>query len=70
MNALRLDLLCQLSCWWLLVDSAQLAVKTMMYNQATHPANFVEFDHHTGMAKTAFHCMIIGFGETGQKAFS
>lgn len=53
----------------ILVDSAQLAVKTMMYNQATHPANFVEFDYHTGMAKTAFHCMIIGFGETGQEAF-
>lgn len=53
----------------ILVDSAQLAVKTMMYNEATHPANFVEFDYRTGMAKTAFHCMIIGFGETGQEAF-
>lgn len=53
----------------ILVDSAQLAVKTMMYNEATHPANFVEFDYQTGMAKTAFHCMIIGFGETGQEAF-
>ena len=53
----------------ILVDSAQLAVKSMMYNMSTHPANFVEFDHHTGMAKTAFHCMIIGFGETGQEAF-
>lgn len=52
-----------------LVDSAQLAIKTMMYNQATHPANFVEFDYYTGMAKTAFHCIIIGFGETGQEAF-
>ena len=53
----------------ILVDSAQLAIKTMIYNEATHPANFVEFDYHTGMAKTAFHCMIIGFGETGQEAF-
>ena len=53
----------------ILVDSAQLAVKTMMHNVATHPANFVEFDHSTGMAKTEFHCMIIGFGETGQEAF-
>lgn len=53
----------------ILVDSAQLAVKTMMCKKATHPANFVDFDYHTGMAQTAFHCMIIGFGETGQEAF-
>lgn len=53
----------------ILVDSAQLAINTMMYNEATHPANFVEFDHKTGMAQSVFHCMIIGFGETGQEAF-
>lgn len=53
----------------ILVDSAQLAVKTMMYNDATHPANFVQFDHHTGEAQTAFHCLMIGFGETGEEAF-
>lgn len=52
-----------------LVDSAQLAIKTMMANPASHPVNFVDFDHATGKAKTAFHCMIIGFGETGQEAF-
>ena len=52
-----------------LVDAAQLAIKNMMFNQATHPANYVDFDHKTGMAKTDFHCMIIGFGETGQEAF-
>lgn len=52
-----------------LVDSAQLAIKTMMANVASHPVNFVDFDHETGKAKTAFHCMIIGFGETGQEAF-
>lgn len=53
----------------ILVDSAQLAIKTMMYNNATHPANFVQFDHQTGEAQTAFHCLIIGFGETGEEAF-
>lgn len=53
----------------ILVDSAQLAVKNMMHNVATHPANFVDFDYRTGMAQTEFHCMIIGFGETGQEAF-
>lgn len=52
-----------------LVDAAQLAVKTMMATPANQPANFVDFDHRTGLAKTAFHCMIIGFGETGQAAF-
>lgn len=52
-----------------LVDAAQLAIKNMMFNRATHPANYVDFDHKTGMAKTDFHCMIIGFGETGQEAF-
>lgn len=52
-----------------LVDSAQLAVKTMMHNEATHPANFVDFDYQTGKALSAFHCLIIGFGETGQEAF-
>lgn len=52
-----------------LVDAAQLAIKNMMFNHATHPANYVDFDHKTGMAKTDFHCMIIGFGETGQEAF-
>lgn len=53
----------------ILVDSAQLAVKSMMYNEATHPVNYVDFDHRTGVAQTAFHCIIIGFGETGQEAF-
>ena len=52
-----------------LVDAAQLAIKNMMFNIATHPANYVDFDSKTGMAKTDFHCMIIGFGETGQEAF-
>lgn len=52
-----------------LVDSAQLAIKTMMANVASHPVNYVDFDHRTGKAQTAFHCMIIGFGETGQEAF-
>ena len=52
-----------------LVDAAQLAVKSMMFRKETHPANFIEFDTHTGIATTAFHCMIIGFGETGQEAF-
>ena len=53
----------------ILVDSAQLAVKSMMFNSATHPANYVEFDYQTGEARSAFHCVIIGFGETGQEAF-
>lgn len=53
----------------ILVDAAQLAIKTMMAKRETHPANYVDFDHRTGEAKTAFHCMIIGFGETGQEAF-
>ena len=52
-----------------LVDSAQLAVKAMMGMKDTHPANYVDFDYHTGCAKTAFHCLILGFGETGQEAF-
>lgn len=52
-----------------LVDSAQLAVKTLMHDVAAHPSNFVDFDHRTGMAQTAFHCVIIGFGETGEEAF-
>lgn len=52
-----------------LADSAQLAIKTMMCQKDTHPANFVDFDYHTGQAKTTFHCMIIGFGETGMEAF-
>jgi DNA-binding Lrp family transcriptional regulator len=53
----------------ILVDAAQLAVKTMMAKKETHPANYIDFDHNTGKAKTVFHCMIIGFGETGQEAF-
>ncbi len=52
-----------------LVDASQLAVKTMMAKKETHPVNYVDFDHRTGEAKSAFHCMIIGFGETGQEAF-
>lgn len=53
----------------ILVDAAQLAIKTMMCKTETHPANYIDFDFHKGLAKTAFHCMIIGFGETGQEAF-
>ena len=52
-----------------LVDASQLAVKTMLCKTATHPVNFVDFDTRTGEAKSTFHCMIIGFGETGQEAF-
>ncbi len=52
-----------------LVDAAQMSIKTMMANVKTHPVNFVDFDASTGMAKSTFHCMIIGFGETGQEAF-
>ena len=41
----------------------------MMCNPKTHPANYVDFDYQTGEAQSAFHCMIIGFGETGEEAF-
>lgn len=53
----------------ILVDEAQLAIKTMMCNPLTHPANYVDFDYHTAKAHSAFHCLIIGFGETGEEAF-
>lgn len=52
-----------------LVDAAQMSVKTMMAQVHTHPVNFVATDPETGMAQSALHCMIIGFGETGQEAF-
>lgn len=53
----------------ILVDAAQLAVNSMMCQPKVHPANFIDFDYRTGLAKSSFHCMIIGFGETGQEAF-
>lgn len=52
-----------------LVDSAQLAVKSMMCNTISHPVNFIDFDSATALATSTFHCMIIGFGETGQNIF-
>lgn len=52
-----------------LVDSAQLTAKAMITDTATHPVNFVDVDRRRGVATSAFHCMIIGFGETGQEIF-
>lgn len=64
-----------------LVDAAQLAAKSLMgmykqkngrrlnYQYVSHPVNFVNFDNHTALATSTFHCMIIGFGETGQEIF-
>ncbi len=53
----------------ILVDASRLSVKSMMCTPEAHPANFVDFDYHTGLAKSVAHYLIIGFGETGQEAF-
>ncbi len=53
----------------ILVDAAQLTAKSLMNNTLSHPVNYVGFNPATGVANSAFHCMIIGFGETGQEIF-
>ena len=64
-----------------LVDASQLSVKSMMsmpkvvngiavpHQYLSHPVNFIDIDKRLGLATSAFHCMSIGFGETGQEAF-
>ena len=59
-----------------LIDSSLLSVMQLKENGSNltkygrnHPVNFVDIDVSTGTVSSAFHALIIGFGETGQDAF-
>lgn len=57
------------------VDSAHLAVEQLKKEREPdsdthlfHPVNYVEIDRETGCVKSTFTAMLLGFGQTGQKA--
>lgn len=59
-----------------LIDSSLLSVMQLKENSSNitkygrnHPVNFVDIDVSTGTVSSAFHALIVGFGETGQDAF-
>lgn len=52
-----------------LVDSSSLSIIQLMKNVKNHPVNFVDIDKETGVAKSGFAGMVIGFSETGCDAF-
>lgn len=52
-----------------IIDTSNLAVLDLKKNNHYHPVNFVEKDTNTGIVKSAFTGMVIGFGETGRDAF-
>lgn len=53
-----------------IVDSSKLSVEILKRNVRNHPVSFVEINKDTnpGTVKSAFHSLIIGFGETGRAA--
>jgi hypothetical protein len=52
-----------------LVDSAYLSITRLKEKDKTLPVNCVEFDKATGLVKSPFTALVIGFGGTGQEAF-
>lgn len=52
-----------------LVDSAYLSITRLKEKDKTLPVNCVEFDKVTGLVKSPFTALVIGFGGTGQEAF-
>ncbi len=53
-----------------IVDSSKLSVEILKRDVRNHPVSFVEINKDTnpGTVKSAFHSLIIGFGETGREA--
>lgn len=52
-----------------LVDSAYLSITRLKEKDKTLPVNCVDFDKATGLVKSPFTALVIGFGGTGQEAF-
>lgn len=53
-----------------IVDSAQLSIQCLKRNVEDCPVSFVDVDIENATVSSAFHSMIIGFGETGEEAFN
>lgn len=52
-----------------IVDSAYLAVASLKQDEGALPVNCVQIDSESGLVKSPFTTLIIGFGGTGQEAF-
>ena len=52
-----------------LVDSAYLSIARLKEEDRVLPVNCVEFDKATGLVKSPFTALVVGFGGTGQEAF-
>ena len=52
-----------------LVDSAYLSIVRLKEEDRALPVNCVEFDKATGLVKSPFTALVVGFGGTGQEAF-
>ena len=52
-----------------IVDSAYLSIETLRQDDEALPVNCVDVDYATGLVKSPFTAMIVGFGDTGQEAF-
>ncbi len=52
-----------------IVDSSFLSIATLKQNVSALPVNCVRIDKATGLVKSPFTALIIGFGNTGMEAF-